>query len=295
MSIRILVSGTLLICTLSLVCHAVPTANGCTKHDTFPTTCNPFGSSAGSPAIDSVCGIGGAATDAGELAQDKVKNNLCAAGASHELTLPKLKALQEGIDQSGLIYGNRHVHPDLPPLPADRASFFEKDHSDGFGEGDPVVFVGFIVDTKPGSPESVNCQCKPAAFNDIHVTLADHPLHLRRVPPGATTEERRQITRSNNRMLCRNAFTAEVIPHLRPAALERASLNTLKNAKVMRVSGQLFFDASHHACKNNQPGSGDPARISSWEIHPIYDIKVCKKSTIADCDANDASLWDALP
>ena len=276
------------------VCFAAPPANGCTKHDTFPTTCNPFGSSAGTPTIDGVCGLTGDASDPGDLAQDKVKNNLCASGTVHELTLGKLKTLQEGVDQSGLLYGNRHVHHELPSLTADRASFFEKEHGDGFGEGDPVVFVGFIVDTKKGSPETVNCHCTPASFNDIHVTLAKHPIDVRKAPAGATKAERDQITSSNNSKLCPSAFTAEVIPHLRPAALERASLNTLKNAQVVRVSGQLFFDASHHACKNNRPGSGDPARASSWEIHPVYDIKVCKKSTIAECSADDASLWDAI-
>jgi len=71
-------------------------------------------------------------------------------------------------------------------------------------------------------------------------------------------------------------------------------LNALKNKKVVRLSGQLFFDESHHACKNGRPGSGAPARISSWEIHPIYDIKVCKKSAVSDCSAEDASLWEAL-
>jgi len=276
------------------VCRAAPPANGCTKHDTFPTTCNPFGSSAGTPAIDGVCGIGGDATDAGDLAQDKVKNNLCATGTSHELTLGKLKTLQEGVDQSGLAYGNRHAHPGLPALTADRASFFEKEHGDGFGEGDPVIFVGFIVDTKAGSPETVNCDCKTAPFNDIHVTLAKHPIDVRKAPSGATKAERAQITSSNNSKLCPNAFTSEVIPHLRPAVLERASLNTLKNTKVVRVSGQLFFDASHHACQDNKPDKGDPARVSSWEIHPIYEVKVCKKSTIADCSADDASVWEAL-
>jgi hypothetical protein len=293
MSVRILHLGVLLV-SASLVCHAAPPQNGCTKHDTFPTACNPFGSSAGSPTIDSVCGIGGDAADAGDLAQDKVKNNLCVTGTAHELTLGKLKTLREGVDQSGLVYGNRHTHPELPPLPSDRASFFEKEHGSGFGEGDPVVFVGFIVDTKKGSSETVNCHCTPAAFNDIHVTLAKHPIQLAKAPAGATKAERDQITSSNNSKLCPNAFTAEVIPHLRPTALERASLNPLKNARVVRVSGQLFFDASHHACKNNRPGSGDPARVSSWEIHPIYDVKVCKKDTISDCRADDASVWEAL-
>jgi hypothetical protein len=85
-----------------------------------------------------------------------------------------------------------------------------------------------------------------------------------------------------------------VIPHLRPAAFERASLNALRDKKVVKVFGQLFFDASHHPCEGSRPGRGDPARASSWEIHPVYDIRVCRERALADCKGDDASLWQPI-
>jgi hypothetical protein len=269
--------------------------NGCTRHDNFPQQCNPFGSSSQPHPIDNVCGLSGDASEPGDQAQDRVKNNLCASGAGHELSLAELGKLQKGVDDDhDLVYGNRHIHHDLPPPPVDREKFFEKEKANGFGEGDPVFFVGFIVETRAGNPETVNCHCRGAQFNDIHLALADHPLHLRKAPANATPAEKRQITRRNNKKLCLNSFTAELIPHRRPAALERASLNKLKDKKIVRVSGQLFFDASHHACEGDRPGSGDPARAASWEIHPVYDIQVCKKTAVADCKGDDTTVWQAL-
>jgi hypothetical protein len=288
-----ILSGVVFLAAVSLMAYPATPQNGCTRHDHFPRQCNPFGSSRARD-IDSVCGLDGDATESGEQAQDRVKNNLCASGTPHELTLAELGKLQKGVDDSHLPYGNRHVHTNLPPPPADRENFSEKEKASGFGEGDPVFFVGFIVTTKPGSAESVNCHCTGAKFNDLHLELADHPLHLRKAPAGATAAEKKQITRQNNAALCANSFTAEVIPHLRPTAFERVSLNPLEDKKVVKVSGQLFFDASHHPCESSKPGLGDPARVSSWEIHPVYDIQVCKKSAVEDCKGDDTSVWQAL-
>jgi hypothetical protein len=273
---------------------AASSQNGCTRHDNFPQQCNPFGSGFVSHPIDNACGLSGDATEAGDQAQDKMKNNLCASGTPQELTFAELGKLQQGVDESHLRYGNRHIHHNLPPTPVDRQNFFQKEKANGFAEGDPVLFVGFIVETKAGNPESVNCHCSGASFNDIHIQLADHPLHLRKAPANSTPAEKVQIATRNNRKLCLNSFTAELIPHFRPAAFGRVSLNKLKDKKVVKVSGQLFFDAAHHPCKRDKPGRGDPARVASWEIHPVYDIQVCKKTAVADCKADDASVWQAL-
>jgi hypothetical protein len=166
-----LFSGVLFLGTASIITQASPPQNGCTRHDNFPRQCNPFSTSQAHP-VDSACGLEGDATEPGEQAQDKAKNNLCASGTPHELTLAELGKLQKGVDDTNLAFGNRHVHTNLPPPPADRETFFEKEKASGFGEGDPVFFVGFIVETKLGNPESVNCHCTGAKFNDIHIELA---------------------------------------------------------------------------------------------------------------------------
>ncbi len=270
------------------------TNNGCTKHDKFPLKCNPFGSASQKHPIDNVCGVSGDATEQGDQIQDSVKNNLCASTSVHEVTISDLKSLQSGVDESGLKYGNRHVDSSLPPPPVNREEFFEKEKASGLGEGDTVFFIGYIAEAKPGSPETVNCHCTGALFNDIHVALADHPLKLKTAPANASAAAKHRVTVSNDAALCTNSFTAEVSPHLRPAVLTRARLDALKDKSIVKITGQIFFDASHHPCKGTAGGSEDPARFTSWEIHPVYAVDVCKKSTLAECRGDDPSVWKAL-
>lgn len=40
--------------------------------------------------------------------------------------------------------------------------------------------------------------------------------------------------------------------------------------------------------------SGQPSAISLWEIHPIYAVDVCKKTTLDECNADQESVWAAL-
>ncbi|MFZ0915116.1 MAG: hypothetical protein WBQ76_05655 [Candidatus Korobacteraceae bacterium] len=182
----------------------------------------------------------------------------------------------------------------LPPPPVDRAQFFEKEKANGFGEGDTVFFIGYIAEAKPGSAETVNCHCNGERFNDIHLALADHPLNLKAAAANASPAAKQEITASNDAALCTNSFTAEVIPHLRPTAMERRTLEGLKDKSIVKITGQLFFDASHHPCKGASAGSEDPSRFTSWEIHPVYAVAVCKKSTLAECSGNDPSVWKVL-
>jgi hypothetical protein len=86
--------------------------------------------------------------------------------------------------------------------------------------------------------------------------------------------------------------TTEITPHFRPAVWTDTALNALKG-RPLRITGQLFFDASHH------PGSGSncqppPKRQSSWEIHPLYKLEVCTKTTLEECKVNDTAAWLSL-
>jgi hypothetical protein len=61
----------------------------------------------------------------------------------------------------------------------------------------------------------------------------------------------------------------------------------------VRITGQLFFDGSHHPkpCSGSLANTGDPVRATSWEIHPIYSIEICREGTTC-MHAND---WEPLP
>jgi hypothetical protein len=58
-----------------------------------------------------------------------------------------------------------------------------------------------------------------------------------------------------------------------------------------RVTGQLFFDASHKVCPCGTSNCS-PVRASLWEIHPVYNVEVCKAGS--PCDENNDSDWLAF-
>jgi hypothetical protein len=94
--------------------------------------------------------------------------------------------------------------------------------------------------------------------------------------------------------LCKS-FGAELIPHLRPEMWEAANIKDLeKEQAIVKVSGQLFFDGSHQPCVGKAPRTGDPARFTVWEIHPIYDLQVCKHDSMSKCSPSDGSVWQSV-
>jgi hypothetical protein len=92
-----------------------------------------------------------------------------------------------------------------------------------------------------------------------------------------------------------SSVTAEVSRHFRPETWDAHHL-LLANAHPLRFTGQLFYDAAHRPCSGNSPtaASHAPARVSSWEVHPVHAIDVCKKKGLQNCKANDESAWSSL-
>jgi hypothetical protein len=87
------------------------------------------------------------------------------------------------------------------------------------------------------------------------------------------------------------ASPPEIIPHFRPTGWTDAALNGL-NGHPVRLTGQLFFDASHKPCT---PGKkAGPPPVSLWEIHLIYAVDVCSNKTLIACDRTDESIWTPL-
>ena len=87
-----------------------------------------------------------------------------------------------------------------------------------------------------------------------------------------------------------SGVVAEMVPHHRPASWTPELLNEVAKSKSpVRLTGDLLFDSSHAPCKNGVPNSGDPSRISLWEVHPIYKFEVCTQS-----DCSSGSGWVPL-
>jgi hypothetical protein len=226
--------------------------------------------------IDTRCGTQGTGAAAFQL-QNKAKNNFCATGMPAPVTFAHLTDLQHRVEApppTGL--GPNYTEP------ASRTMLT------ALGEGTPAAIIAFIREAHfadTGSGEGVNCDLKGEDNNDIHIALVEQ----------AGADE------------C-TSITAEMSPHFRPQVWAAATpdpkstqakplpaiprLNDI--ARPVLITGQLFFDAHHHPCVNGHPKTGDPSRKSSWEIHPVYSIRVCKHTTITACNANVPADWEEL-
>jgi hypothetical protein len=140
------------------------------------------------------------------------------------------------------------------------------------GEGTQVTLTGFVKIARQEGAESVNCgKGGPVPdqpqYHDIHISIVSD----------VTSDE------------C-SSVVVEMIPHHRPTSWTAVRVNQVAAAKrPVRVTGQLMFDSSHSPCVNGTPSSHDPARISLWEVHPVYKFEVC---ATGDCSAG--SGWVPL-
>lgn len=218
-----------------------------------------------------VSGNGGA-----ETWQNDAKNNFCAAGSVADpssptiTSVPEFVALQTKVQQNPAInFGNPRQHPltnKAGPV-QDRASLV------ALGEGSMVQLQGYVEIARQEGAESVNCGSNvpnDTAYHDIHISI---------VLSSADKE-------------C-SGVVVEMTPHHRPDAWTAALLNEVAAAGLLvRVTGQRMFDSSHTPCINSSPVKGDPARISLWEIHPIYKFEVCPQGNCTSGGWVPLELWN---
>lgn len=260
---------------LGLVILLVPFS--ASAQSTFPDHCSdgsalPFSAIEVKHPIDGTCGVAGKTTSpAPSQLQNKVKDDFCATGTPETVTPISLVALQK----------KTTVPSGQGKEPADRTPL--KD----LGEGKLVRMKAFLIEAHYadlGGGESVNCNGATPELNDIHMAM------------GSTA----------NAQEC-ESVSAEISPHYRPASWDQigqfetystttrkytsnAALDARLQAHPYRITGQLFFDSSHAPCPCGT--KCNPVRASVWEIHPIYNIEVCKAGT--SCDENTDSDWIAF-
>lgn len=230
--------------------------------EAFAPRCKlPFAAIATKQPIDTRCGLSGdAVVDSALDAQDQAKNNFCATGTPFVLGFEDYAALQEAAEK---VLGANYKPP------ASRTGLREVTlRGQKLGEGSVVRLKAYVdrarySDVEKG--ESVNCNIPGNQNNDIHIPLVEKP----------GDDE------------C-TSVTAEMSPHFRPAAWTPSNLNKL--GVQVRITGQLFFDASHKPCTAQKVMN--PKRRSVWEIHPVYAVDVCVKAK--DCDVTVDSDWEPL-
>jgi hypothetical protein len=156
--------------------------------------------------------------------------------------------------------------------PAERTKIKSIETTEGtVGEGSRVRLVAFLSDGSPhaNSGESVNCNLKTEANNDIHISVTE--------AKNASEFE---------------GIVVEMIPQDRPSNWTSSDVETLRG-KVLLIEGGLFYDNLHFANGDaNNPIPNQPKRFSLWEIHPVTSVRVCKDATVGQCDPDRASDWD---
>jgi hypothetical protein len=236
----------------------------------FQTGCGPlpFKSIQQPHPIDQTCGINGVFDTPEHKAQNRAKNNFCATGTLLTMSFEQFADLETAVVTAGVIFGARDR---LPPDRSVLVDLIDDGQGGRLGEGRLVRVAAFVVDAKNSNKskgESVNCKKGGKTNNDIHISLGKH----------------------DDDDLC-DTITAEISPHFRPSDWTKENLESIGRRPV-RITGHLFFDASHQPCHDGHGGS--PDRFSIWEIHPVYAVDVCRNKKLTSCDPNDDSKWEPL-
>jgi hypothetical protein len=138
------------------------------------------------------------------------------------------------------------------------------------GEGDLVSVTGFIVGrSSANAGESANCYLTGAGNNDFEFSIAPAAK--------ATAYE---------------GIVGEMIPQNRPKEWTLNRLHKVSSdGRQVLVEGQLMFDTRHRP--NPKKGTNhESPRFSTWEIHPVTSVLVCR--TGATCDPAHADEWQPL-
>ena len=222
------------------------------------------------PIDSSSCGVEGSGDDAHRL-QNEVKNNFCAGGfLTSSPTVDPARVTQFSFRklEEETVAIRKKLGISAGTVPDDRSLFQETVHTTSFGdevgEGTLVRYVGFLLEGHFTGEEGVNCERKKQVNFDIHMASVEQKPSL-------------NVSDAQAEALECSSVTAEIIPRQRPeewdflgrlrktkkpgalkGALAKIKAHDLH--RPLRLTGQLFFDASHRVCANGQRAGGQPAR-----------------------------------
>ena len=202
------------------------------------------------PALDACPDTGCAAEGSPHALMNQSKRTF-ATGDPIALSFSDFSALQDAVDA---VVDQGQEIPDRTAIQNLTAG------SKTMGEGTAVQVVAFLVVKQPttgphpNTGESVNCNLKGLASNDIHIPIAEEA--------GLTEFE---------------GIVAEMIPQGADAGTTRnpgwtvAKLKQVQTSqKMVKIVGRLFYDNAHVVNGDAQnPLPSQPKRFSLWEIHPI--------------------------
>jgi len=117
-----------------------------------------------------------------------------------------------------------------------------------------AVVTGFVINVKPGGPETVNCHAKDLQHTDTHIELALNPEDAQGIKHMIVevTPRGRAIMVSKGKDWSTPKLHATLIGH------------------KVTVTGWMMLDKEHcNASENTNPGNAKNWRGTCWEIHPI--------------------------
>jgi len=238
--------------------HKPPKPASTSQQEFNPPCANPSFPSPTATSIDSLCGLDGIGV---EKTQNEAKNNFCASGNPEVMKINQFTALQkQAASTKGVTFGEKTPTLNRAPLQS-------------LGEGKLVTFQGYVLNARQEEAETVNCGKPPQT--QVPNTPSNHDIHI-------------SLGESKGDSEC-SGIVAEMIPHHRPTAWSADNVLKVKNASLpVHVTGQLMFDSSHVPCQGSSPVGKNPARVSLWEVHPIYKFEVCTSG------CQGAGQWESL-
>lgn len=289
--------------SLALYCLAVAALAQTTDKFPYKQTDMPFNAPPVARDFDGKCGDEGTADPklVGQKEQNRQKNFFGAQGTPVPIQITDIDRLEQAAVSARNCWAKqgkncRKLQLDTKSgLPVDRGQLKDIAKTASgvtVGEGTLVSLEAQVLSSHysnskynlyrnggqlaPGDGESVNCKHLPGLDSSL---ITSNDVHIVLVAPGVKDE-------------CMSV-TAEISPHFRPKSWQRfhnMGVNELgldinkkepeakginfKQFEMVRITGPLFYDASHDPCSPGHHSS--PARRSLWEIHPAYklDVKV---------------------
>ncbi len=187
----------------------------------------------------------------------------------------------------------------LPPeLKGDNHADF-KDALAQLGEGQVYGLDGYLYYAKPSGVESSNCQLPNddtiGTNVDFHIGIGFDPALADKIRTHTS------LTASESKTVTQSSVIVEMTPHYR-FEFEHGQWTIDAIRKVLgrqvRLVGQLLVDSEHNIPSQNCALAKTDAqrtscwRASTWELHPVIQFEVCKKT--AGACGNSAADWEKL-
>ncbi len=163
------------------------------------------------------------------------------------------------------------------------------------GEGHVFGVVGYLYALKKTDKETSNCGF---ADSDSEGTNVDYHIWIGFDDGIAERLRSKKATDKDKASLKKNSVLVEMTPHYRAMYREdewKISALRKQIGKQVRVVGQLLFDSEHNIPSQNcfKAKTAKQKQLcwrgSAWELHPVTQFLVCKKTT--GLCATDSPDW----